>query len=70
MLITSVRLNMELLRKSSADEEFSIPDDLAPWRQKRHKLNDKYINNYYKPSLIPKSDPVADFDDRNALYSV
>ncbi|KAF2650566.1 hypothetical protein K491DRAFT_608567 [Lophiostoma macrostomum CBS 122681] len=42
--------------------------ELAPWRPTRHKIGKEYVEEYLKH--FPASDPVEDFDDRNALYCV
>lgn len=46
-------------------------DELAPWRPERHDFSRKHILNYTE--ALRKlgrgiSEPVGDFDDRNALY--
>jgi len=43
-------------------------DELGNWRQRRHKIGKKYFEAYHE--IIPKSEPVEDYDDRNALYCV
>ncbi|KAK1829369.1 protein-ribulosamine 3-kinase, chloroplastic [Podospora conica] len=42
--------------------------ELAPWWAKRHKMTHKYIDEYIKH--YPRSEPVEDFEDRGALYSL
>ncbi|KAL8912459.1 MAG: hypothetical protein Q9171_002552 [Xanthocarpia ochracea] len=42
--------------------------DLGPWRASRYRLGRSYMKEYHK--LIPISDPVEDWDDRNALYAM
>ncbi|KAL4733111.1 Fructosamine kinase-domain-containing protein [Aspergillus similis] len=42
--------------------------ELAPWRPQRHKIGKPYVIEYLRH--FPKSEPAADFDDRNALYCV
>jgi protein-ribulosamine 3-kinase len=43
-----------------------MSDDLAPWRPTRHKIGKPHVTEYLKH--YPMSEPVKDFDDRNALY--
>lgn len=40
--------------------------DLGPWKIQRHKMTQAYIDEYVKHS--PKSEPIAEFDDRLWLY--
>ncbi|GLA18490.1 hypothetical protein AnigIFM63309_001098 [Aspergillus niger] len=42
--------------------------ELGNWRPERNKFTRSYFNAYHKH--IPKSAPEADYDDRNALYSM
>jgi len=42
--------------------------EMGNWRQRRHKIGKKYFEAYHE--IIPKSEPVEDYDDRNALYCV
>jgi protein-ribulosamine 3-kinase len=37
-------------------------------RQSRYRFTQKYVNEYKK--VCPPSEPVEDFDDRNALYAM
>ncbi|PTB69393.1 hypothetical protein BBK36DRAFT_1109657, partial [Trichoderma citrinoviride] len=41
--------------------------ELGNWRPERNKFTSRYFEAYH--SIIPKSEPVEDYDDRNALYS-
>ncbi|MCJ1468273.1 hypothetical protein MMC07_006901 [Pseudocyphellaria aurata] len=40
--------------------------ELAPWRPARHRMEDSYVEAYFKH--FEPSDPREDRDDRNALY--
>ncbi|KAI1356445.1 Fructosamine kinase-domain-containing protein [Xylaria sp. FL0043] len=42
--------------------------ELGNWRPERNKFSQKYFNAYH--SHFPKSQPVEDYDDRNALYAM
>ncbi len=42
--------------------------DLGTWRSPRYRLGKPYIKEYLKH--VPISEPVEDFDDRNALYAM
>jgi protein-ribulosamine 3-kinase len=37
-------------------------------RQPRYRFTQEYVNKY--KAVIPPSEPVEDFDDRNALYAM
>lgn len=37
-------------------------------RQPRYRFNQEYVQKYQE--VIPPSEPVSDFDDRNALYAM
>ncbi|PTB78722.1 hypothetical protein M440DRAFT_1390335 [Trichoderma longibrachiatum ATCC 18648] len=41
--------------------------DLGNWRLERNRFTARYFEAYH--AIIPKSEPVEDYDDRNALYS-
>jgi fructosamine-3-kinase len=43
-------------------------DELGNWRPKRNKFSDSYFDAYHK--IMPKTEPVEDYDDRNALYAL
>ncbi|VUC29167.1 unnamed protein product [Clonostachys rosea] len=43
-------------------------DELGNWRPDRNRFSGDYIAEYHR--LIPKSEPVEDWDDRNALYEL
>ncbi|KAF3007313.1 hypothetical protein E8E14_005157 [Neopestalotiopsis sp. 37M] len=42
--------------------------EMAPWRPARQKMGKAYVEAYLKH--FPPSDPVEDFDGRNALYAL
>ncbi|KAF4925811.1 Ketosamine-3-kinase [Colletotrichum viniferum] len=42
--------------------------ELGSWRPKRNRFTQEYFDAYH--SLIEKSDPIGDHDDRNALYAM
>ena len=42
--------------------------DLGPWRAPRYRLGRPYLRQYQK--VMGKSEPHADWDDRNALYAL
>ena len=42
--------------------------DLGTWRASRYKLGQPFIKEYQK--VMDKSEPQADWDDRNALYAI
>ncbi|KAL1608520.1 hypothetical protein SLS60_003462 [Paraconiothyrium brasiliense] len=42
--------------------------DLGPWRAPRYRLGEPYLEQYKK--VMGKSEPEADWDDRNALYAL
>ncbi|KAF7539100.1 hypothetical protein G7054_g2449 [Neopestalotiopsis clavispora] len=42
--------------------------EMAPWRPARQKMGKPYVEAYLKH--FPASDPVEDFDGRNALYAL
>ncbi|KAK1845817.1 hypothetical protein CCHR01_11549 [Colletotrichum chrysophilum] len=42
--------------------------ELGNWRPKRNRFTQEYFDAYH--SLIAKSDPIEDYDDRNALYAM
>ncbi|KAL9072382.1 MAG: hypothetical protein Q9157_005126 [Trypethelium eluteriae] len=42
--------------------------ELGNWRPKRNKFSRSYIDAYH--THIPRAEPVKDYDDRNALYSM
>ena len=43
-------------------------DDMGLWRASRYKFGRSYVREYQKH--VPISSPVADWDDRNALYAM
>jgi fructosamine-3-kinase len=43
-------------------------DELGNWRPPRNNFTHRYFEAYN--SIIPKAEPEADFDDRNALYAL
>jgi len=45
-----------------------FPDELAPWRLKRHKISGVCVTKYLKQ--LGASEPKENFDDRNALYCI
>lgn len=57
-----------LVQWNIAHEYLFIADELAPWSVPRHKIGKPYVMEYLKH--FPPSEPVADFDDRIALYCV
>jgi hypothetical protein len=42
--------------------------EMAPWRPARQKMNRPYVEAYLRH--FPASEPVEDFDGRNALYAL
>ena len=42
--------------------------ELGKWRPERFSIGQQYMEEYHK--LIPKADPVDDWEDRNILYSM
>ncbi|KAH6673550.1 Fructosamine kinase-domain-containing protein [Halenospora varia] len=42
--------------------------ELGNWRPKRNKFGSEYFEKYHE--YVPKSEPVEDWDDRNALYAL
>ncbi|EGS20228.1 uncharacterized protein CTHT_0047440 [Thermochaetoides thermophila DSM 1495] len=42
--------------------------ELGNWRPKRNGFDEEFFNAYH--DFIPRSEPVADYDDRNALYAL
>ncbi len=45
-----------------------LVDELAPWWCSRHKMTDRYINEYIKHFQM--AEPVEDFNDRGVLYNL
>lgn len=45
-----------------------MADELGNWRPERNKFTQEYFRAYH--SHIVKSEPVEDYDDRNALYAL
>lgn len=46
----------------------ALSDELGNWRPKRNGFDEEFFNAYH--DFIPRSEPVADYDDRNALYAL
>ncbi|KAH9907304.1 Fructosamine kinase-domain-containing protein [Xylariomycetidae sp. FL2044] len=42
--------------------------ELGNWRPARNRFSHEYFDAYH--SIIPRSEPVEDYDDRNALYAI
>ncbi|KAK0703475.1 Fructosamine/Ketosamine-3-kinase [Lasiosphaeria miniovina] len=42
--------------------------EFGNWRPARNKFTSEHFRAYF--AIVPKAEPVADFDDRNALYAV
>ncbi|TFB04338.1 hypothetical protein CCMA1212_004144 [Trichoderma ghanense] len=57
------------VRQTDGSEEtyFMKVHELGNWRFERNKFTGRYFESYH--SFIPKSEPIEDYDDRNALYS-
>ena len=51
-----------------ADTKLGWPVDLAMMREPRYQFTIEHVNKYKE--VVGPSEPVEDFDDRNALYGM
>ena len=52
----------------SSRGSLTVSDDMSSWRSDRYRFNREHRDAYHK--IIPPSEPVEDYDDRNALYAL
>lgn len=45
-----------------------VADELGNWRPARNKFTSTYFKEYHKH--VRRSEPVEDYDERNALYAM